>query len=159
MDKEVGSEVRYAGLHAKYGSFIQLRRGRTYFELSGPPEAELIVFVHALTIWSFTWDDLVARLLALEKYRCLSYDLYARGNSDCPTEACDVALQIKQLAELLEHVKAPKATIIGLSQGGGIAASFAAKHPENVKRLPSRACGRWRHCSGRLLSVADSLAR
>ena len=39
------------------------------------------------------------------------------------------------LATLLDHWELPRATVVGLSLGGAIAAGFAARHPERVDRL------------------------
>lgn len=82
-------------------------------------------------IWDPTFDALTAAGL-----RVLRYDLFGRGYSDRPNTAYCPDLFDRQLLELLEKLRiGNKVSLIGLSMGGAIAATFATQHPKQVDKL------------------------
>jgi pimeloyl-ACP methyl ester carboxylesterase len=66
----------------------------------------------------------------------LRYDLFGRGFSDRPRTRYNMELFIGQLYDLLDALRfTSPVNLIGLSMGGPIAATFAARHPERVRSL------------------------
>jgi len=130
-------DLKFPNVHADHGFFVDLSRGRTYAQLAGPADGIPVVLVHGLTGWSYVWDDLITSLHSLNKYRLLTYDLYARGCSDVPHVDCSVDLLVEQLREVVDLLLGPSTTfhLIGLSQGGAISATFTARFSARVKRL------------------------
>lgn len=83
------------------GETAQLTEGSVYYQLEGPKNGELVVFVHGMSIPSFIWDP-IAELLVKEGYQVLRYDLYGRGLSDRPRIDHTLEAYENQLKELLE---------------------------------------------------------
>ena len=66
---------------------------------------------------------------------CLAFDLWGRGFSEAPVANYDESLYTTQLALLLQRVGWEKTSVVGMSLGGGIAASFLCIYPDMVEKL------------------------
>jgi pimeloyl-ACP methyl ester carboxylesterase len=125
-------------------SFVNMRDGRTCFDLDGPEDAETVVFVHGLTSPAYVWGTLPA-MLRDAGYATLVYDLYGRGGSDRPWADYDLDLFDHQLETLLRKAGLTGSVhLVGLSMGGIIATEFALRHPELVADLTLLAPGGFR---------------
>jgi pimeloyl-ACP methyl ester carboxylesterase len=117
------------------GSYVALPSGVTHYELSGPAEGPVVVLIHGGTIPLFAWDAQVPALLQAG-FRVLRYDQLGRGYSDRPRVDYDRRLYLTQLEELLAALEIEdRVNLVGVSFGGGIAATFAEAHPERVSKL------------------------
>lgn len=128
----LSDEVR-AGLP---GSFVKLSAGCTHYEIRGEPGGESVVLIHGNAAPMATWDRTVGPLCDAG-FRVLRYDIYGHGFSDRPRLATyDRSFYNAQLAELLDHLglRSP-VRLVGSSQGGSIAACFAAENPGMVSKL------------------------
>jgi pimeloyl-ACP methyl ester carboxylesterase len=108
--------------------FAEVNGARLYYEATGRGPA--VVLLHGGLNDSRMWDDQMKPLS--KHYRVVRYDLRGFGKSAAtsgqfwPTE---------DLRALLDFLKIERATVVGLSLGGIIAADFALEHPERVERL------------------------
>lgn len=122
------------------GAYAELPYGRVRYWQLGPKRGRKVILIHGLSIPSMIWKD-VGPALAANGYRVLLYDLYGRGYSDAPQTTYDPTLYSVQLALLMQHVKWDKATVVGVSMGGGVAAAFTSQFPnlvdENVVLIAS----------------------
>ena len=117
------------------GSFIALPDGYTHYQLEEDKDAETVVLVHGFSVPNFIWEP-TFRFLTEAGYRVLRYDLFGRGYSDRPKTTYNLDLFARQLHELLDALKITEPiNLFGLSMGGPITATFAARHSERVKRL------------------------
>lgn len=117
------------------GRFAELSQGVTHYQWAGPDSGQHIVCIHGLTSPSYVWAGLVKGFI-LMGFRVLTYDLYGRGLSACPSGAQDSAFFRKQLEDLLEAQSVDDdAIIVGYSMGGAIAVDYASAYPEKVQRL------------------------
>ncbi len=114
------------------GTYAPLPAGNTHYILGGSPDGEAVVFLHgaSIAIWDF---DLQAPLLARAGYRVLRYDALGRGLSERPDVPFTRALFVRQLRELLDHLKMHRVVLVGHSLGGAVAAAFAAAYPQRVR--------------------------
>ena len=117
------------------GSFVQLFNGITHYELGGNESGEIVVLIHGFSVPYFIYDP-TFKFLTATGFRVLRYDLFGRGFSDRPHVDYDLALFIRQLADLLDAFRFTQpVNLIGLSMGGLVAAAFAVRHPERVNKV------------------------
>jgi len=117
------------------GSFAALPSGITHYELSGDPDAPLVVLVHGFSVPYYIYDPTVPDLAAAG-FSTLRYDLYGRGYSDRPEVDYTLDLYITQLTQLLDQLQVNrKVHIVGLSQGAPVAGAFANRFPDRVSTL------------------------
>jgi pimeloyl-ACP methyl ester carboxylesterase len=108
--------------------FAEVNGTRLYYEVVGRGPA--VVLVHGGLVDSRMWDDQMGPLS--KRYRVVRYDLRGYGKSAAPDAKFSPT---EDLRALLDYLKIDKATLVGLSLGGMIAADFALEHPERVERL------------------------
>ncbi len=99
------------------------------FEEAGSGPAVLLLHGGGLDLRS--WDEQVP-VLAAAGYRVIRADARGHGRSPTPTtpfRQCD------DIAGLLRHLGIARATLVGLSMGGGAATDTALEHPELVAGL------------------------
>lgn len=90
-----------------------------------------LVLIHGFALDTRMWDDQIAALA--QRYQIIRYDMRGFGRSALPdgtpyTPAAD-------LKALLEYLGLGRATILGLSLGGGVALTFALSYPEATRSL------------------------
>jgi 3-oxoadipate enol-lactonase len=90
-----------------------------------------VVLVHGFGLDQRMWDDQVAALA--ERYSVIRYDLRGYGRSSLPVNG--PYSHADDLYDLLGALNARPAHIVGLSNGGRIAARFALAHPKAVRSL------------------------
>src|SRR5690349_5624969 len=117
------------------GSFIQLSDGVTHYELSNPERKQVVILVHGFSVPYFIFDP-TFDFLTRSGFQVVRYDLFGRGFSDRPKKRYNIDLFVRQLGDLLDglHLTQP-VSLVGLSTGGPITASFMARHPERVDKL------------------------
>jgi pimeloyl-ACP methyl ester carboxylesterase len=129
--RELNDETRrYTG-----GSFVPLSAGITHYELSNITKDNTVVFVHGFSVPYFIFDP-TFHFLSRHGFRVLRYDLFGRGFSDRPDTDYDIELFVRQLCELMDALRLiHPVTLVGLSMGGPIAATFTARFPQRVAKL------------------------
>ena len=93
-----------------------------------------IVFFHSFLFNRHMWAPQIDTLS--KKYRCISIDLWAHGNSETRPEA-DIPLTeiADDVWELIETLKLEKFSFVGTSIGGMIGTYLALCHPEKIHSL------------------------
>ena len=114
-------------IEARAGYF-EAQGGRLYFETAG--EGGAIVFVHGFTLDTRMWDD-QWRFFS-ESHRVTRYDVRGFGRSSKPAGPY---ANSRDLKALLDHLKAERPHVVGLSMGGGIAVDYALSYPEGLRSL------------------------
>lgn len=103
----------------------------TVFETHGPLDAPAVVLIHGLGLTRAVWD---LTRPALTGYRVVTYDLLGHGQT--PTVPGPTLADLtRQLADLLDHLRLPRATVVGFSLGGMIARHFAQTHPDRARAM------------------------
>ncbi|MEM6618305.1 MAG: alpha/beta fold hydrolase [Pseudomonadota bacterium] len=119
------------------GQFAKLKSGAVHYAWHGPKGSPrpVLVLIHGLTNPSFIWRDMLPALTAAG-YRVLVYDHFGRGFSDRPWTQYDMDFYVTALDELLDKLGVTGAVdVLGYSMGGGIAAAFAVRRPDRVRRV------------------------
>jgi pimeloyl-ACP methyl ester carboxylesterase len=96
---------------------------------SGP----VVVLLHGLGGNSDNWVFNVGALS--HKFRVVVPDQVGFGRSDKPLVNYRVATYVDFLDKFLSELKVERATIVGNSMGGWVAAAYALRHPAKVERL------------------------
>jgi pimeloyl-ACP methyl ester carboxylesterase len=120
-----------AGARARAGEgsgFAEVNGAKLYYEALGKGPA--VVLVHGGLVDSRLWDDQMRPLS--KRFRVVRYDLRGYGRSAAATGPFS---HLEDLRGLLDLLGIEKATLVGLSLGGIIAADFALEHPARVSRL------------------------
>lgn len=96
-------------------------------------EAPRLALVHSLALDRSVWDEVVVHLR--DEAAILTYDCRGHGRSDRRAGPFTTDLFARDLAELLDHVAWPAATVAGCSMGGCVALAFAGLHPARTQAL------------------------
>jgi pimeloyl-ACP methyl ester carboxylesterase len=102
---------------------------------SGPA----LVLLHGIGASSRTWSGLIP--LLAERFTVIAPDLLGHGASDAPRADYSVAAYACGVRDLLALLGVERATVVGHSLGGAIAAQLTYQHPELVERLVLEAAG------------------
>jgi 3-oxoadipate enol-lactonase len=112
---------------------VQTATITTNYELSGPPQAPVVMLSHSLGSNLHMWDPQLAALEA--RFRVLRYDTRGHGGSDVPEGAYTLEQLVADAAGLLDALDIATVHFVGLSMGGMIAQGFALSHPGRLDRL------------------------
>lgn len=105
-----------------------------YYELAGPPDAPVVVFINGIyqdtTGWALAVRDVSPR------FRTLVYDCRGQGQSDKPAEGPYMPEDhARDLAALLDVLRVERVHAVGLSNGGIVLQHFARLYPARLGRI------------------------
>ncbi|WP_312936665.1 alpha/beta fold hydrolase [Pseudomonas sp.] len=92
-----------------------------------------VVLIHGVGLNKEMWGGQVVGLA--NEHRVICYDMLGHGQSRVPAADTPLEGYAEQLAELLDHLQIPQATVIGFSMGGLVARAFALNYPQRVSAL------------------------
>jgi len=98
-------------------------------------EGKLIIFVHGFPEFWGEWED---QLLEFGKdYQAVAYDLRGYNLSSKPpgVDAYNMTHHVEDLRCLIEHLGHRSCCLVAHDWGGGVAWSFALRHPEMLDKL------------------------
>jgi 3-oxoadipate enol-lactonase len=104
-----------------------------YYELHGPPDADVLVLSNGVLMSTVSWGFQTPVLS--QHYRLLLYDCRGMWQSDHPPGPYSMELHADDLAALLDALGIERAHIGGTSYGAEVSMFFALKHPERTKSL------------------------
>lgn len=112
------------------GNYITLSDGLTRYEIDGPEDAPLLVFVHGFSAHMFIWDYNFP-YFAKAGFRTLRYDIFGRGGSERLSVPNTLSLFTRQLRELIESVapNAPEIHFVASCMGCLICTDFSLSRP------------------------------
>jgi len=119
--------VQFREIHGHRRAFRKLGRGPA------------LLLLHGIGDSSQTWVPLMRRLA--RRYTVIAPDLLGHGASDKPRADYSVAAYANGMRDLMEVLGVDRATIVGHSLGGGVAAQIAYQYPERCERLVLVASG------------------
>ncbi|MCA9934604.1 MAG: alpha/beta fold hydrolase [Ardenticatenaceae bacterium] len=104
-----------------------------YYELHGPPEAEVVALSNGVLMSTASWVFQTAALS--QRYRLLLYDCRGMWQSEHPPGPYSMDMHADDLAGLLDALGIAAAHIGGTSYGAEVSMVFALKYPERTKSL------------------------
>lgn len=112
--------------------FIEIDGTSLRYDLQGKGD-DVLVLVHEAGGAIESWDECMPELQA--RFRVLRYDQRGFGLSEKITGTLRIGRMVADLAGLLDALSLRSCMLAGSAMGAGIAAAFAARHPERVSRL------------------------
>ena len=102
---------------------------------AGPTDAPVLLFLHGFPEAAFVWDELLQHFG--QRYRCVAPNLrgFERSSSPAEVEAYRVKHLTADLVALVAHLGGQLAALIAHDWGGALAWTFAAQHPNALRRL------------------------
>ncbi|HEY0367531.1 MAG TPA: alpha/beta fold hydrolase [Pyrinomonadaceae bacterium] len=92
-----------------------------------------IVLIHGYPFNRSLWTEQIPALS--NGYRIIAPDLRGFGDSDASPDTSTMNRLAADVAELMDHLEIPRATIGGLSMGGYVALAFYKQFPSRVRAL------------------------
>ncbi|MDJ0787405.1 MAG: alpha/beta hydrolase [Myxococcota bacterium] len=113
--------------------FLATRSGRVHVLDLGEGD-EVLLLLHGTGRSLADWQEGLAERLA-PRFRVVAIDYYGHGLSDrSHALRYGIALWARQAIDVLDALSIPRATVVGHSAGGAVAAIVAADHPERIRR-------------------------
>jgi len=129
------SKYRDAVFHSEYSRFIDVDGVRVHYQEAGEKTNPVLVLVHGFASSTLVWSKVFISL-AEAGFRVIAVDLLGFGYSGKPRSAeYTIAGQASYLIKLLERLGIKRATLVGCSYGGAVAATCALDHPERFEKL------------------------
>lgn len=121
--------------HPEYSWFSRVDGLRIHYQEAGDESAPPIILIHGFISSNMVWSQIFLPLAA-KGFRVISLDLPGYGYSEKPRDgAYTIDSQAHAVVGLMDRLGIDKATIVGASYGGAIAAVMALDYPERVERL------------------------
>jgi len=121
--------------HPEYSWFTTIGGVRIHYQEAGDEKAPPLILIHGFISSTLIWSGVFLRL-ADAGFRVIAIDLPGYGYSDKPIDGrYTIDSQADAVFGLMDRLGIEKATIVGASYGGAIAATMALDSPERVERL------------------------
>ena len=114
--------------------YVPIKGLKMYYEIHGSSDGEPVVLLHGafMTITN-NWTGWIGELAKTRKV--IAVEMQGHGRTgDIERDISSVNLA-DDVAALLDHLKIPKADLIGYSMGGGVAMQCAIRHPNKVRKV------------------------
>jgi len=105
---------------------------KMYYEVHGSGEPVVLLHGAFMTITN-NWDGWIGELSKTRKVIAVEMQGHGR-TADIERDISSENLA-DDVASLLDHLKIPKADLIGYSMGGGVAMQCAIRHPDKVRKV------------------------
>jgi pimeloyl-ACP methyl ester carboxylesterase len=119
--REGSFRVQYLTVHGYRRAYVKAG--------SGPP----LLLIHGIGDSSDTWRPVLDALA--RHHTVIAPDLLGHGRSEKPRADYTIAGFANGMRDLLTMLDVDRATVVGHSLGGGVAAQFAYQYPERCDRL------------------------
>ena len=112
---------------------IEIGGARFFYRIDGPDGAPVLVFSHSLGCDHSQWDAQAAHVAS--RFRVLRYDLRGHGASQTTPGDYSIELLARDALAILDALAIDRFAFCGLSLGGVIGQSIAARAPDRVSHL------------------------
>ena len=92
-----------------------------------------VILIHGVGLNADAWAPQMDALAAA--HRVIAYDTLGHGSSALPPESATLDDYVSQLAQFMDALDLPRASLVGHSMGAMIAIAAALRHPGRVERL------------------------
>jgi pimeloyl-ACP methyl ester carboxylesterase len=121
--------------HSEHSRFADVNGVRVHYQQAGPAKGPPLLLLHGFASSTLVWSKVFLNL-ANHGFRVIAPDLLGCGYTGKPRRGeYTIKAQAKLIVDLLDQLEIERATIVGSSYGGAIAATCALDYPERVARL------------------------
>jgi pimeloyl-ACP methyl ester carboxylesterase len=113
--------IQYVNIHGYRRAYVRVGEGPA------------LLLIHGIGDSSDSWRPVIEQLA--QRNTVIAPDLLGHGRSEKPRADYSVAAYANGMRDLLSVLDVDRATIVGHSLGGGVAAQFAYQFPERCERL------------------------
>jgi pimeloyl-ACP methyl ester carboxylesterase len=129
------NKYRDAVFHSEHSRFIEIDGVRAHYQEAGNKSNPALVLIHGFASSTLVWSK-VFLSLAQAGFHVIAVDLLGFGYSGKPRNGeYTIAGQAGFLMKLLERLGINRATLVGSSYGGAVAATCALDHPHRIEKL------------------------
>ena len=114
------------------GNYATVNGLRMYYEVHGSGDPVVLLHGAFMTITN-NWTGWIGELSKTRKVIAIEMQGHGR-TADIERDISSENLA-DDVASLLDHLKIPKADLIGYSMGGGVAMQCAVRHPDKVRKV------------------------
>ncbi|MGI9105991.1 MAG: alpha/beta fold hydrolase [Pyrinomonadaceae bacterium] len=121
--------------HAEKSRFVEIEGVRVHYQEAGAVDAPPVLLIHGFCASNFVWSDALVPL-AEAGFRVVAPDLIGFGFSGKPEGGeYTIEMQARMIVGLMDALGIERATLVGSSYGGAIAAVCALDDAQRVERL------------------------
>ena len=121
--------------HAERSRFVEVDGVRVHYQEAGAQDAPAVLLLHGFTASNFVWKEVLLPL-AQAGFRVIAPDLVGFGFSGKPKDGeYTIDAQARTVVGLMDSLGLGRASLVGSSYGGAVAATCALDYPERVERL------------------------
>ena len=142
-------DIGFDSLEAKYANnasrYLDLPSGlHVHYRDQGNPRGPVLVLVHGFSASLHTWEPWIQQLGG--HYRIITLDLPGHGLTRAPKDyKASTAAFVDVVADTTADLGVTSFVLAGNSMGGGVAWSFALRHPDRLKGLVLVDSAGWPH--------------
>lgn len=128
-------KYRHVVFHSDHSRFVELDGVRVHYQEAGENTNPVLVLIHGFASSTLVWSKVFLKLAQIG-FRVIAVDMLGYGYSGKPRNGeYTIAGQANLLMRLLEHLGISRATLVGSSYGGAVAATCALDHAARVEKL------------------------
>ena len=121
--------------HSDHSRFVEIDGVRVHYQEAGDVTAPPVLLIHGFASSTLVWSK-VFLSLANAGFRVIALDMLGYGYSGKPRNGeYTIAGQASLIVSLLDRLRIKRATIVGSSYGGAVAATCALDYPTRVNKL------------------------
>ena len=131
----VWDDVADRVVHSENSHFVEVDGTTVHYQEFGESSDPTILLIHGYTASAYVWKS-SAPTLADNDFHVIAVDLVGFGYSDKPAWFdYSITSQARMMARLMNRLGVGRATVVGSSYGGAVAATLALDYPERVEKL------------------------
>jgi pimeloyl-ACP methyl ester carboxylesterase len=121
--------------HVEHSQFASVDGEKIHYQEAGKVNATPLILIHGFASSTLVWSKVFLNL-ADAGYRVIAPDMLGYGYTSKPRNAqYTIEGQAHMITGLMDRLGIDKATIVGSSYGGAVAATIALDYPERVEKL------------------------
>jgi pimeloyl-ACP methyl ester carboxylesterase len=126
---------RHVIFHSDHSRFVDVDGVRVHYQEAGDAKSPVLVLIHGFASSTLVWSKVFLRLAAAG-FRVIAIDMLGYGYSGKPRNGqYTITGQASMLIGLLDRLNIKRATLVGSSYGGAVAATCALDYPQRVSKL------------------------